>query len=143
MVPIPVSLLLPFIVSKLKARSVGFTLLILALIAAAAGRIAVQRSFISEAPAAELRDFKKQIADPPSTLVIAPHGLEWWAGYFLDTPVRSSLDNETLNQYRRVLYLRTTIDCPPEIVPPFPMPAISPSATKTHFGRYFEVYEAN
>lgn len=140
---IPVSLLLAFIMARAHAaRGVGFALLALALLAAAASPPAVQRPMMSNEVAAELLNIKRQITDPENTLIVAPHGLEWWAGYFLNTPVRSTTPAGSLSRYRRVLYLRNSPDCPPEMASPFGMPPVDKDATKIYFGHYLELYEA-
>src|SRR5262249_22560270 len=106
--------------------TLGLVLLLPALLTAAAGPQMVQRPYMNERAARELLDFKREISTPTSTLVVAPHGLEWWTGYFLGTPVRSTIENIELNRYQRVLFLRTTTDCPPDIVPLFPTPEVTP-----------------
>src|SRR5207244_9809214 len=47
-----------------------------------------QETLMTDGSAEELREIRRLIADPDSTLVIASHGLEWWAGFLLNTPVR-------------------------------------------------------
>jgi hypothetical protein len=145
MVTVPASFLLAFIMSRLHrvARPAGFALLALFLFAAAAAPSAVQRPLMNEAAAAEVRNIGKEISDPGTTMVIAPHGLEWWAGYFLGTSVRSTFPtaNAPLTQYRRVLFLRNTIDCPRDIVSPFGMPPVKEGSPRIYLGHYVEVYE--
>ena len=138
---VPACLLLAFMMTRVRSvsRLAGFALFILAFLAATASPQAVQRPIMDNAVAAEMRDIRKQIADPDSTLVVAPHGLEWWAGYFVETPVRNALVPASSRHYRRILYLRNTIDCPPDIASPFGMPTISKDATKVYFGHYVEV----
>ena len=83
-----------------------------------AGRL-VEPPQIDLDAAEDLRDMRIQIPEPASTLVIAPHGLEWWAGYFLHTPVRvvsmkpqtygsvrASVPPDAFRRYRRVLHVR-------------------------------------
>jgi hypothetical protein len=77
------------------------------------GPRAVQGPYIIEGAVAELQDFRRQITEPKSTLVIAPHGLEWWAGYFLDTAVGMSMKDASSSRYSRVLVLRHTINFKP------------------------------
>jgi len=44
-------------------------------------------AILSDADAAEMEVVRTYIAAPTKTLVVAPHGLEWWAGYYLKTAV--------------------------------------------------------
>jgi hypothetical protein len=145
MVPIPASILLVFIMARLHnaARWSGFALLLLSFFAAVAAPQAVQHPLMNKEVATELSRVQRLIPNAESTLVIAPHGLEWWAGYFLGTPVRSTIAGVSTSQYGRVLYLRNTVDCPPEVASPFPLPPIDPKAPLIYLGHYIEVYQVN
>ena len=105
----------------------------------------------------ELRRVRGQIADPDATLVIATHGLEWWAGYFLHTPVRTiSIERQpdgslrvgpipvdARTRYRRVLYLRQLpASSPRQPVTPPPSTAEG-SLARIYAGTAFELYELN
>lgn len=62
---------------------------------------------MSEAAAKDLQSFRAAIPQPATTLVVARHGLEWWAGYFLHTPVRmEQIPEDAASRYTRVLVLR-------------------------------------
>ena len=105
-------------------------------------QIWMQRPFMIEGAAQELREFRQRIADPQSTVVVAPHGLEWWSGYFLGTPVRMRKPSLPSSQYQRILLLRDTRDFPlpdmPGNIAPEP---IKPPAQQIYKGRYIEIYE--
>ncbi len=116
--------------------------LVVAVYAAVVAPEAVQPPFMTREIAAELQTIKEQIGDPQSTLVIAPHGLEWWAGHILGTPVRSEPAPGTAHDYRRVLVLRNTVDCPRDVVNPFAAPPIRDSAVKLYAGRCVELYQS-
>ena len=53
----------------------------------------------------ELIAMRALIGDPDKTLVVARHGLQWWAGHFLHTPVRNTLPDDAYTRYDRVLQL--------------------------------------
>lgn len=54
----------------------------------------------------ELRSIRERIDDPARTLVVARHGLQWWAGHVLHTPVRNVIPDDAFTRYDRVLMLR-------------------------------------
>ena len=141
MAPVPASLLLAFIIARSVPAGIwaGVPLLLIASYAAATGPAAVQPALISPEVVEELKQIRRHIPDPDSTLVVAAHGFEWWAGYILRTPVRSAIPS---HDYRRVLLLRNTVDCPPEVVSPFAAPPIGDAAQKLYLGRCVEVYQA-
>jgi hypothetical protein len=62
---------------------------------------------ISQPQLQELFALRSRIPAPRTTLVIAGHGLEWWAGYALHTPVRSQqVPEDAFTRYSRVVVLR-------------------------------------
>jgi hypothetical protein len=102
----------------------------------------MQRPFIIEGAAQELREFRQRITDPQSTVVVAPHGLEWWSGYFLGTPVRMRKPSLPSSQYQRILLLRDTRDFPlPDLPGNIAPEPIKPPAQQIYKGRYIEIYE--
>lgn len=145
MAPIPVSLLLAFVVARLQRTQLiaGGALLAMAIVAATKGPEAVHRPLMNQDVADELRTIGASLTTPQSTLVVAPHGFEWWAGYFLDTPVRTEVPAGASRRYARVLLLRNTMDCSPEVVSPFSVVALGASAEKIYAGHCLEVYQQN
>lgn len=68
---------------------------------------AMQGPVISEAAADELRELKKtKIVDSENTLVVAPHGMEFWAGYLMRTRVKRTSVPRDVSSYDRVLLLK-------------------------------------
>lgn len=65
----------------------------------------VKTPVIPDGSDAELISMRAVIADPDKTLVVARHGLQWWAGHFLHTPVRNSVPDDAFTKYDRVLQL--------------------------------------
>lgn len=45
------------------------------------------------------------IAAPARTLIVARHGLQWWAGHYLHTPVRNTIPEDAFAKYERVIRL--------------------------------------
>lgn len=61
---------------------------------------------MSEAAAKDMTSLREYIANPSHTLIVARHGTEWWAGYFLHTPVRMGVvPDDAFTKYERVLML--------------------------------------
>lgn len=119
MAPIPAALLLAFVNRRqtVRGESLWPTAVLLSLAVAAAVQSAwmVPPRVVDERLAGELVELRSQVPEPGTTLVIAPHGLEWFAGYFLHTPVRQGpygtvhrqdLPADSFARYRRVLFLR-------------------------------------
>lgn len=122
MAPAPVALLLVFLVVRRATRGAAHwpaaivAVIALAPTAAAFGvlpspgpdarRSIAGHAILSAADAAEIITLRSQIEDPRRTLVVAPHGLEWWAGYLLKTAVAEGRPPEDAYvRYDRVLYL--------------------------------------
>jgi hypothetical protein len=117
-----------------------------------AGRLVTPAQIDPDA-AEDLRAMREQVPEPASTLVISEHGLEWWSGYFLHTPVRMlSLDPKTygsvrasvppdaFQRYRRVLVVRH-VPAPraDRALPPRSAPDASLRRIQT--GRALELFE--
>ncbi|MCX5688705.1 MAG: hypothetical protein NTV94_02750 [Planctomycetota bacterium] len=61
---------------------------------------------VDDASAEEFRSLRAMITEPATTVVIARHGLQWWAGYFMKVPVREErVSQEAIAKYTRVLRL--------------------------------------
>jgi hypothetical protein len=134
--------LLAFLVARSRRADLwlGLALLVVAVYAATWAPTAVQQPFMTREVADELNAIRAHIADADATLVLAPHGLEWWAGFLLGTPVRSGVPSDT-SRYGRVLLLRNTIDCPRDLVNPFPAPSVRGTTRTIYAGRYVEIDE--
>ncbi len=62
---------------------------------------------LSQVELQELFDMRAQIASPQTTLVVAAHGVQWWAGYVLHTPVRmGKVPDDATTKYSRVFILQ-------------------------------------
>jgi hypothetical protein len=67
------------------------------------------RPVVQEQTVAELEALRALIPEPRTTLVSARHGLQWWAGYVLFTPVRDqNLPEDAFTKYSRVLMIEET-----------------------------------
>lgn len=63
-------------------------------------------SVVSDDAVPEFRSMRGLVPMDGSAVVIARHGLQWWAGYFLKTPVREEhATKEQLEKYERVYVL--------------------------------------
>ncbi|MBX3381775.1 MAG: hypothetical protein KF805_16905 [Phycisphaeraceae bacterium] len=63
-------------------------------------------SIVADEAAPEFRSMRGLVPTDGSAVVIARHGLQWWAGYFLKTPVREEhATKEQLEKYDRVFVL--------------------------------------
>ena len=71
------------------------------------GVIRFKEPVITQAAFEELESLKTQLQLDENTLVIARHGLEWWAGWALHckTGNEKGVDEETAGKYRQVLFL--------------------------------------
>lgn len=143
MAPVPGAALLTFVVARGRRIGAwaGVPLLLIAGYAAVNAPETVQRPLMDQEMADELSAVRGRIPDPESTLVIAPHGLEWWAGHLLGTRVRSSLPHDAA-KYRRVMLLRHTVDCRSSAMSPFAPPSVDETARKIYAGRCIELFQS-
>jgi hypothetical protein len=107
---------------------------------------------VDDASAQEFLSLRALITEPATTVVIARHGLQWWAGYFMKVPVREErVSPEALAKYTRVLRLeqKQTRGGPPR-GGGGPSDAFAPSDARSlatadgkivHDGTYFTLYE--
>ena len=62
---------------------------------------------LNQAELSELFDMRGEISEPRTTLIVAAHGVQWWAGHALHTPVRmGKIPDEAFTKYSRVLILK-------------------------------------
>ena len=65
----------------------------------------VKSPVIPEGSDTELISMREVVGSSGTTLVVARHGLQWWAGHFLHTPVRNTVPDDAFTKYDRVLEL--------------------------------------
>ena len=62
---------------------------------------------LNQAELRELFDMRGEISQPRTTLIVAAHGVQWWAGHALHTPVRmGKIPDDAFTKYSRVLILK-------------------------------------
>lgn len=92
-----------------KVRVVVATLMALALVVPGAMRVAQGgRPVITLKAASELRSMSAEISAPGKTLIVARHGLEWWAAWYLHTHIAhtSALTAADWKNFDAVYFLR-------------------------------------
>ena len=107
-VPVSVLLMLYATVSQWDLRSAWRhkTLLWVTGILAVVSPLAMQGPVIGVEAAGELKEFARMIDNPAKTLVVAPHGVEFWAGHLMNTKVRKATVPNHTRHYDRVLILK-------------------------------------
>jgi hypothetical protein len=116
MTPVPVGIVLACVLVTLRLGSRGVIGTIGAVLAACLVLIPsvssitrLGRPVVQEQTVAELEALRALIPEPRTTLVSARHGLQWWAGYVLFTPVRDqNLPEDAFTKYSRVLMIEET-----------------------------------
>ncbi len=65
------------------------------------------KAILTDSAMTELQGLAALVADPRSTLIVAPHGIEWWSAWFLRTRIAQpdALTPEDWTRYQRVLLL--------------------------------------
>ena len=62
---------------------------------------------LNQAELRELFDMRGEISEPRTTLIVAAHGVQWWAGHAFHTPVRmGTIPDDAFTKYSRVLILK-------------------------------------
>jgi len=62
---------------------------------------------LNQAELRELFDMRGEISEPRTTLIVAAHGVQWWTGHALHTPVRmGKIPDDAFTKYSRVLILK-------------------------------------
>lgn len=104
---------------------------------------------ITEAAYDELYQVRSAISQPEKTLVVARHGLEWWAAWVLETDAGQEfgLDQESWEKYDQVLYLKQIAGAEGfgpggPGAPPFPEVHIPEDAEIIFEGEYFKLARA-
>jgi hypothetical protein len=153
---LPASILLAFLFSQLRSRTGLLALtagvLLLLILSTVGGISRVGRSpSISAESFRELRQIRSVVTQPEQTLLVARHGLEWWAAWVLETDVTQtpSLSPEVWEQYVQVLYLVQLKGSagfgPPASGPSgpsFPEVVIPPDSEILFEGEYFRLARA-
>ncbi len=110
MAPAPLAVALAFVFAQ-RSRAGGSAWPAIVALAASVVSAAVPLSFlmrpmVSEAGIAELAAMREVVNETPGTVVVARHGLEFWAAYFLHTSVRTAPAKPAeLAKFERVLVL--------------------------------------
>lgn len=150
----PAAVVLAFLLTRLDNRPARWAVTVIALVSTvtlSAGMLRDGRPpSITEPAYDELHQMVGLITDPKKSLVVARHGLEWWAGWVLATNVAeaSSFDAKTISKYPAVFYLQQIADTPSygpagPAGPPFPE-AQAPCGAEVIFqGRYFRLAKSS
>ncbi len=150
----PAAVVLPFILTRPDNRPARWavTAIILAsTVTLSAPLLRYGRSAsITEPAYRELHQMVGVITEPKKSLVVARHGLEWWAAWVLQTDVAEAyrVDAETISKYRAVLYLQQIADTP-SYGPagpggqPFPEAQAPAEAEVIFQGRYFRLAKSS
>ncbi len=150
---IPATVVLLFLFSHLKNRIATYVLaaMTFALLVTSTGALLTHPlpAGITEGAYGELQELRGAVTQPKKTLVLARHGLEWWAAWVLQTDVgqRPEHDPEVWEQYEHILYLKQiagSSDFGPggSGGPPFPEVEIPPNAEILFEGEYFRLARA-
>ena len=150
----PAAVVLAFLLTSLDNRPARWALTVIALVSTVTLSAGILRhgrpASITEPAYRELHQMVGLIPEPKKNLVVARHGLEWWAAWVLATNVAEAyrVDAETISKYRAVLYLQQIADTPSygpagPAGPPFPE-AQAPCGAEVIFqGRYFRLAKAS
>lgn len=150
---VPAALLLSFVYSKLKSRSaknlllsvLSFVILVSVII-----RVNIRPiSNMSRGPYSELKIIKEKLTSDGSTLLVARHGLEWWASYVLKTNVilEKVLLRIYWERFDNMLFLVQKKEKAPfgpagVFGLPFREPAIPDGSKLIFTGEYFDLYKS-
>jgi hypothetical protein len=116
MTPVPVGIVLASVLVTIRLGRRGVVGTIGAVLAACVVLVPsvssitrIGRPVVEEQTVADLETLRAEIPEPRTTLVSARHGLQWWAGYVLFTPVRDqNLPDDAFTKYSRVLMIEET-----------------------------------
>lgn len=150
---VPAVLLLSFVYSKIKSRSVKnlmLSALFLGVLFSVIIRINIKPvSNMSRGPYSELKIIKEQLPSDGSTLLVARHGLEWWASYVLRTNVilEKVLLRAYWERFDNMLFLiqkkgKSPFGPAGVFGLPFREPAIPDGSKLIFTGEYFDLYKS-
>jgi len=146
----PAAVVLAFLLTSLDNRPARLAVAVIALVLTvtlSAGILWDGRpASITEPAYRELHQMVGLIAEPKKSLVVARHGLEWWAAWVLAADVAEAyrVDAETISKYPAVFYLQQIADMP-RFGPagpggqPFPEAQAPAEAEVVFQGRYFRL----
>lgn len=150
---LPASVLVAFLIqySSRRQRAALTTVVLLVTVGSAiVVFVPVTMTSIPEESLAELYQLRRYIPAPEKTLVIARHGLEWWAAWALRTHVSQehNISRQMWNRYDTVLFLRQVADFAPFGPmgfggPPFNEVQIPRQADVLFEGRYYVLAESD
>ncbi len=150
---VPLVPLVAFIYSKLKSQSVKNLFLVVLFIVVLVSviiRISIKPvSNMSRGTYSELKVIKEQLPSDGSILLVARHGLEWWASYVLRTNVilEKVLLKDYWERFDNMLFLVQKKDKSP-FGPagvfgfPFREPTIPDNSKLIFTGEYFDLYKS-
>lgn len=113
MTPVPAAMLIAYLLAhrtkaELSPKPAKIFAVVVALLALASPW-AMQGPTISADEADQIESLNEVISEPTHTLVVASHGLQYWAGLLLHTPVRmGQVPDDAFTRYGRVLMLEQT-----------------------------------
>jgi hypothetical protein len=83
---------------------------------------------LSDAAMIDLQDLSRHISNPDRSLVCAPHGVEWWAAWFLRTRIAqaSALEPDDWQRYESVCFLEIKSGLQMPFAPGAPAPRGDP-----------------
>lgn len=101
----------------------------------------VSQPAISPEACLELRALSVHIPNPDHTLIVARHGLEWWAAWALETKVARdfAVEPDAWQKYKTVLFLRQSPQTRTGGSGPFPDVVIPQEAEVLHRGLSFSL----
>ncbi|MEZ6190232.1 MAG: hypothetical protein R3C45_02975 [Phycisphaerales bacterium] len=110
MSPVPGAVLVAFVMARRaeagKARWPAHALVAVTVPLALISPMMMLGPVLSTSAFNELNRMRDQVPDPAGTLIVAPHGVEFWAGLVMHTPVSwSRIPDDAFTQYARVLIL--------------------------------------
>lgn len=117
MSPVPAAIACAFVLARLSINTTGgrawrtavpsAIVGMLCLVSLAHGFRTPHPPILTPESLAELKELRGEIDDPARTLVVARHGLEWWAAHALNTPVRMGrVPEDAFEKYERVLIVQ-------------------------------------
>jgi hypothetical protein len=146
----PAAVVLAFLLTSLDNRPASRAVTVIALVLTVTLSAGILRNgrpaSITEPAYRELHQMVGLITEPKKSLVVARHGLEWWAAWVLATNVAEAyrVDAKTISKYPAVFYLQQIADTPSygpagPAGPPFPEAQAPCEAEVVFEGRYFRL----